>query len=329
MLPTSLLPAASSGEALSTARREASEWLRQRAKGGWQLAKLRAAAQLARAQPPPLPPDQKEQEHSAASCAPAAHREPPVSGNRLKPYLRRHHPVSKESYTRANGALDTIDEAGFMAAGALLWFLPEGGGEPMALMALEDRSWNSGVPGDVRLNFLGGKREELSEGSRIVAAREAWEETGGLLSSAARDAMEGREAAAAASPSSSSSSSSSSGGGGVAPPAAHVMRPVLWHADAKYALYVHRVHGTDCSLPSRVGASPDPHDVGLLSVAAVPLARLLDTAWRRENMHPFASVQVALLRPALEELLQGLGTRDSGAEPDPDVVASVERLVLL
>lgn len=87
--------------------------------------------------------------------------------------------VCPTSYLSEDGELFASERQGFMAAGALLW-RRDSSGTAVALMALELRS---GTP---RYNFIGGKRDSEDETPRVVAAREAHEETGGLLSASAR-----------------------------------------------------------------------------------------------------------------------------------------------
>ena len=74
------------------------------------------------------------------------------------------------------------------------------------LLAVEERG---GAAGAMK-NFLGGKRESWAETPRTVAAREGWEETGQLLSSAARTAI------------------------------VSGARPVAWAPRSKFALFMHK-----------------------------------------------------------------------------------------
>ena len=83
------------------------------------------------------------------------------------------------------------DAQGFMAAGALLWCQTAAEGNHTdgihILMAEEKRA----PVQPTLLNFIGGKRDALAESARQTAAREATEETGGLLSEATRAALLG------------------------------------------------------------------------------------------------------------------------------------------
>ena len=80
--------------------------------------------------------------------------------------------LTAESYVSAGGQLKPNDAEGFMAAGALLWLRGHpsvlGGAGPIVLMAAERREREA----EVKLNFLGGKRDAVGESARDTAARE-------------------------------------------------------------------------------------------------------------------------------------------------------------
>ena len=186
----------------------------------------------------------------------------------------RGRPVCPTSYLSEDGELFASERQGFMAAGALLW-RRDSSGTAVALMALELRS---GAP---RYNFIGGKRDSEDETPRVVAAREAHEETGGLLSASARRSMEQ----------------------GLA------RQPVLWHANGKFVLFVHELLEPDAQLAERVealGGRPDPGDPHLLSLHWVPLRQLLSRSWCREHLHGYTANQLVLLRPHLASLVGGI-----------------------
>ena len=79
--------------------------------------------------------------------------------------------LTAESYVSAGGQLKPNDAEGFMAAGALLWLRGHpsvlGGAGPIVLMAAERREREA----EVKLNFLGGKRDAVGESARDTAAR--------------------------------------------------------------------------------------------------------------------------------------------------------------
>ena len=84
--------------------------------------------------------------------------------------------LTAESYVSAGGQLKPNDAEGFMAAGALLWLRGHpsvlGGAGPIVLMAAERREREA----EVKLNFLGGKRDAVGESARDTAARECADE---------------------------------------------------------------------------------------------------------------------------------------------------------
>ena len=92
------------------------------------------------------------------------------------------------------------------------------------LLAVEERG---GAAGAMK-NFLGGKRDSWAETPRAVAARECWEETGYLLSSAAHAAIEGGA------------------------------RPVAWAPQSKFALFLHELGPEDADLVARISALGGP-----------------------------------------------------------------------
>ena len=101
--------------------------------------------------------------------------------------------VTRDTYLSPDGQLHEIDDAHFCAAGALLWHA--NGGQPQMLLAAERREATRGGRTSetgllMAFNFLGGKRDSVSERPRAVAARECWEETGEQLSAAARKRLE-------------------------------------------------------------------------------------------------------------------------------------------
>jgi 8-oxo-dGTP pyrophosphatase MutT (NUDIX family) len=195
------------------------------------------------------------------------------------------HPVTNSNYVKDDGELETLDAAHFCAAGALLWHAREGS-EPRVLLAVEDRPSPSKLL-TTRYNFLGGKRDAWNETARAVAARECWEETGELLSAAARAQME------------------------------HAAQPVAWHGRSKYALFVHELYAEDADLAERVAAingGPNPvHDPHLRGCAWEPLACLLNDGWCVKQLHRFAVEQARAVRPLVRRLLQGgRGDTDGG-----------------
>ena len=131
-------------------------------------------------------------------------------------------PVTPSSYVADDGELRELDTAHFCAAGALLWH-EVSGGEPRMLLAVERRGERR-----AKANFLGGKRDSWAETPRAVAARECWEETGYLLSSAARAAIEGGA------------------------------RPVAWAPQSKFALFLHELGPEDADLVARISALGGP-----------------------------------------------------------------------
>lgn len=176
-----------------------------------------------------------------------------------------------------------------MAAGGVLWHRDDSG-EAVAVMALEMRQ------GKPRYNFLGGKRDTEEETPRIVAQREASEESGEALSADARRRMAQGDA----------------------------MRPVLWHAGGKYCLFVFELPPADADLVERItarGGQPDSGDPELLSLHWVPLRRLLEGGWCKANLHSYVSDQLTLLRPYLARIVAGrpplLGARVGDAVPLP------------
>ena len=132
-------------------------------------------------------------------------------------------PVTPSSYVADDGELRELDAAHFCAAGALLWH-EVSGGEPRMLLAVERRGETTGA----KANFLGGKRDSWAETPRAVAARECWEETGYLLSSAAHAAIEGGA------------------------------RPVAWAPQSKFALFLHELGPEDADLVARISALGGP-----------------------------------------------------------------------
>lgn len=141
--------------------------------------------------------------------------------------------LSADSYVAASGVLRDNDARGFRAAGVVLW-RRVAGGAAVVLMALETRE---GWEGDAerharRLNFLGGKRDYAHEVPEAVAAREAFEETGGRLAPSARERMA----------------------------QAGSMAPALWAAQGKYVLRprLTATHSLD-GLPSPAPCPSLPH----------------------------------------------------------------------
>ena len=126
-------------------------------------------------------------------------------------------------------------------------------------------------------NFLGGKRDSVSERPRAVAARECWEETGEQLSAAARKRLE------------------------------TTAQPVAWAWRSKYALFLHELGDEDATLAERVASLGGPpnieHDPNLLRVAWVPLRRLLSSDWLKAELHAFAREQAHAILPAVRQLL--------------------------
>ena len=138
----------------------------------------------------------------------------PEARQKLKAELRKVN-VSKDSYVEPK--LRDCDAQGFMAAGVMLWIWDDNDGVNI-LMALEQRK-----PGqEPLLNFIGGKRDALSESARETAAREATEETGGLLSASTRAAI------------------------------LNAPGPVLWHSRGKYVVFVVEAAAEDGNLPRRL-----------------------------------------------------------------------------
>ena len=115
--------------------------------------------------------------HNGSACEQSRREDRRRSSSRRSKFRGR--AVCPTSYLSEDGELFASERQGFMAAGALLW-RRDSSGTAVALMALEIRS---GAP---RYNFIGGKRDSEDETPRVVAAREAHEETGGLLSASAR-----------------------------------------------------------------------------------------------------------------------------------------------
>ena len=160
------------------------------------------------------------------------------------------------------------------------------------LLAVEERG---GAAGAMK-NFLGGKRDSWAETPRVAAAREGWEETGRLLSSAARTAI------------------------------ACGARPVAWAPRSKFALFMHELGPEDTwALATRISARGGPPDPVRGStpgrVVAVPLRFLLDPRWRREEMHAFAGPQAEAILPAVRGLLAS--RLDGGSAPPATAASSI------
>ena len=204
--------------------------------------------------------------HSGASGSFA----PPLSWGarrKLKVELRKVN-TSKDSYVEPK--LRDCDAQGFMAAGVMLWIWDYNDGVNM-LMALEQRK-----PGQrPLLNFIGGKRDALSESARETAAREAMEETGGLLSPPTRSAI------------------------------LNAHGPVLWDSGGKYVVFVVEAAAEDANLPRRLeerGGAPDPGDPSLIKVGWLPLSDLLSETWCKVTVAEHHRHPLRLLRPHLRTL---------------------------
>mmetsp|Transcript_45164 Transcript_45164/g.112313 ORF Transcript_45164/g.112313 Transcript_45164/m.112313 type:complete len:541 (+) Transcript_45164:56-1678(+) len=183
--------------------------------------------------------------------------------------------VSRDSYVAQE--LRECDAQGFMAAGALLWSRKGTAlrGRAHVLMAMEQRS--TSLP--PQLNFIGGKRDALSESARQTAAREVMEETGGLISQATRRAI------------------------------LAATGPVLWDSGGKYAAFVVEASAEDANVPQRLkdrGGPPDPLDASLKEVRWVPLSDLLNDSWCRAQMAEYHCRPLRMLWPHLRSLLKKL-----------------------
>ena len=74
-------------------------------------------------------------------------------------------PATRHDYI---GEIKALDAAHFCAAGAVLWQLASDG--PRVLMAVEDRKGSGSNQLLIRYNFLGGKRDSVTETPPAVAA---------------------------------------------------------------------------------------------------------------------------------------------------------------
>ena len=135
------------------------------------------------------------------------------------------------------------------------------------------------------LGFIGGKRDALAESARQTAAREATEETGGLLSKHTRSAV------------------------------LTARGPVLWDSNGKYATFVVEAAATDADLSDRLserGGLPDPWDLWLLGVRWIALRDLLSEKWCKANMATHHHHPLRLLWPhlrALQKSATGITTK--------------------
>ena len=206
----------------------------------------------------------------------------PEARGALKAELRKIN-VSRESYVEPE--LRECDAQGFMAAGVLLciWDYNDG---LNVLLAKEQRK-----PGQPpMLNFIGGKRDSLSESARQTAMREAVEETGGLLSQATRRAI------------------------------LTARGPVLWDGGGKYVVFVVETAAADSNLPRRLeerGGPPDPGDASLIGVGWRPLCHMHSEAWRKAAMAEHHQRPLQLLMPHLCKLadcLSRAATKKEAAE---------------
>ena len=191
----------------------------------------------------------------------------PKDRHALKSELRKID-VSKDSYVEPE--LRKCDAQGFMAAGVLLWRWDHQDGVNI-LMAQERRT----AGGPPLLGFIGGKRDALAESARQTAAREATEETGGLLSKHTRSAV------------------------------LTARGPVLWDSNGKYATFVVEAAATDADLSDRLserGGLPDPWDLWLLGVRWIALRDLLSKKWCKANMATHHHHPLRLLWPHLRAL---------------------------
>ena len=191
----------------------------------------------------------------------------------LKAKLRKI-PVSKESYVAKDGQLRDVDEQGFMAAGALLWCRQVEGVAGMAVLLAEEKRK---ADGPLHLNFVGGKRDALSESARETAAREVREETGELISAASLSAI------------------------------LHARDAVLWHARGKYVVFLVEVGAAeDATVPRRLaerGGTPDPYDTTLKGLQWVAVSDILNgNDWIKANVAGHHRGPLKMLRGHLRRL---------------------------
>ena len=202
--------------------------------------------------------------HSGASGSFA----PPLSPEarqKLKVELRKIN-ISKDSYVEPE--LRDCDAQGFMAAGVVLWIWDYSDGWVNILMALEQRK-----PGQrPLLNFIGGKRDALGESARETAAREATEETGGLLSAPTRAAI------------------------------LNAHGPVLWDSEGKYVVFVVEAAAEDANLPRRLQERGGASDPSLIDVGWLPVSDLLSEARCKVTVAEHHHHLLRLLRPHLRTL---------------------------
>ena len=171
---------------------------------------------------------------------------------------------------RPAGRTSDIGDQAYRAAFVLL--VCDDNGVTRVLLSRERRG------SETRLGVLGGKREAADGGFPThTASREAWEETGQRLSEATRRRLRDGE-----------------------------LIGRTWHGQSKAHVLVHRiVEAADFDLDSRFPAGGVPPRPGSktvqLGVAWVPLASVLDAAWRRAHMHTHASVLAAAALPFLRD----------------------------
>ena len=140
--------------------------------------------------------------------------------------------------------------------------------EPKALMAREERVERGGRV--AKLNPIGGKRAG-SETGRATAAREAKEETAGLLSrTAQRELRSGTRTTGA------------------------------WEPRSNAFVYVHQLaNPQDVFLPNNVPPRHAGHEQ-LRGVGWVAVTDLLDPAWRQQHCHSFCHEQLRIAAPLLQ-----------------------------
>ena len=231
--------------------------------------------------PEPTQPDSPEPATEPQSPEPAQIRDDtpaspglsPAERNALKAKLRKI-PVSKESYVARHGQLRDVDEQGFMAAGALLWCRQVEGVAGMAVLLAEEKRT---ADGPIQLNFVGGKRDALSESARETAAREVKEETGELISAASLSAI------------------------------LHARDAVLWHARGKYVVFLVEVGAAeDATVPRRLaerGGTPDPYDTTLKGLQWVAVSDILNgNDWIKANVAEHHRGPLKMLRGHLRRL---------------------------
>ena len=231
--------------------------------------------------PEPTQPDSPEPATEPHSPEPARTRDDTRASPGLSPAERaalkaelRKIPVSKESYVAKDGQLHDVDEQGFMAAGALLWCRQVEGVDGVAVLLAEEKRK---ADGPMQLNFVGGKRDALSESARETAAREVREETGELISAASLSAI------------------------------LHARDAVLWDARGKYVVFLVEVGAAeDATVPRRLaerGGTPDPYDTTLKGLQWVAVSDILNgNDWIKANVAEHHRGPLKMLRGHLRRL---------------------------